>query len=67
MRCQVCDVVLTDFESTRKHAVTGEYLDTCNKCLDEIAVIPTIDREDLRDVVESELDLDVNRLESDCY
>ena len=36
MRCSVCDVELTDGEASRKHPETREYLDTCNKCLQEI-------------------------------
>lgn len=46
MRCTCCDKNLTDFESTRKSKVTGEYLDTCNKCLKGLGVA-TVDREDL--------------------
>ena len=65
MRCQICDKNLSDFESTRKHAITGQYLDTCNECLEAIEIIPTLDREDLRDVVSD--DIDITRLESDCY
>ena len=58
MRCVCCDKNLNDYESTRKHAFTGEYLDTCNGCLAEIndlVAIPTITREDLAncgDIVE---------------
>jgi hypothetical protein len=48
MRCVICDVLLSDFEATRKHADTGEYLDTCNKCL-SYTKIPTIDNYDLAD------------------
>jgi hypothetical protein len=33
MHCRSCDVLLTDAESTRKDAITGEYLDMCNGCL----------------------------------
>jgi len=36
MRCSVCDVELTDAEACRKHPETRKYLDTCNKCLQEI-------------------------------
>ena len=32
MRCRCCDKKLSDFEATRKHITTGEYLDMCNKC-----------------------------------
>ena len=37
--CISCDTVLSDFEATRKHAETNEYLDLCNKCLKEILAI----------------------------
>ena len=49
MRCIACNKNLSDFESTRKSAESGEYLDMCNDCFfyteDDIA---TIDRDDLR-------------------
>ena len=49
MRCVACNKNLSDFESTRKSAESGEYLDMCNDCFfyteDDIA---TIDRDDLR-------------------
>ena len=48
MRCQSCNRALDDFESTRKHAVTGEYIDLCNKCFPEVKYcIPVIERHDL--------------------
>ena len=37
MRCFCCDKRLSDYETTLKHAVTGEYLDTCMDCLSDIA------------------------------
>ena len=33
MRCKICDVILSDYEVTRKDPTTGEYLDTCGECL----------------------------------
>lgn len=33
MRCLCCNANLTDFESTRRNARTGEYLDMCIRCL----------------------------------
>lgn len=36
MRCRACDAVLTDYELTRKSAQTGEFLDLCNPCFQEI-------------------------------
>lgn len=46
MRCVCCNAPLNDFESTRKYAVTGDYLDTCNKCIRGLG-IETVDRDDL--------------------
>lgn len=46
MRCQCCSRNLNDFESTRKHADTGEYLDICNRCIKGLG-IKTSDRPDL--------------------
>lgn len=46
MRCQCCDRALNDYESTLKSAATGEYLDTCIKCLDGLD-IETVGRDDL--------------------
>lgn len=37
MRCTACNKKLSDYETTLKHAVAGEYLDTCLDCLSEIA------------------------------
>lgn len=36
MHCLSCDKLLSDWEATRKHQVTGEYLDLCNSCLKEV-------------------------------
>lgn len=33
MRCSCCDKLLTDFESSVKSVATGEYLDSCIKCI----------------------------------
>lgn len=46
MRCSCCDRALNDYESTLRSATTGEYLDTCMKCLGGLD-IETIGREDL--------------------
>jgi hypothetical protein len=46
MRCVVCNKNLSDWESTARHAITGEFLDTCRKCLKDIP-IPVRGREDL--------------------
>ena len=46
MRCQCCNRVLSDWEATLRQASTGEFLDTCNKCLKGLD-ISYIGREDL--------------------
>ncbi len=55
MRCCCCDKNLNDFESTRKHAETGEYLDICNKCI-AFTDIPTTTRSDLEPTEQIEMD-----------
>lgn len=48
MRCLSCNVILTEFESTRKSAVTEEYLDLCNDCYSTIRdQVKAIERFDL--------------------
>jgi hypothetical protein len=48
MRCVACDKNLNDFESTRKHGVTGEFIDLCNRCFRDVSSdIPVVTREDL--------------------
>ena len=55
MRCQCCDKNLNDFESTRKSASTGEYLDMCNKCYSSISDdLLSVERYDLYDGNEDE-------------
>ena len=61
MKCLCCDKTLNDFESTRRHATTNDFLDLCNKCHYSVsmsAVLPTIDRKDLINgsVIEEEVD-----------
>ena len=55
MRCIACDVELTDYEATRRYAVSKEFVDLCNNCfavsLHDVAVI---DREDLRTLADIE-------------
>ena len=35
-RCRSCDCILSDYEMTRKSAVTGEYYDLCGHCFSTI-------------------------------
>lgn len=49
MRCLACNVALSDFEATRKSAVSGSFLDLCNGCCSHTTEdIDTIDRIDLK-------------------
>jgi hypothetical protein len=48
MHCVNCDRLLSDFEATRKHAVTFKFLDLCKVCFEDVkTIIPTIDRKEL--------------------
>lgn len=48
MRCILCNVALSDYESTIKHAITGKFLDICQPCFMSMEVdIPVFDRKDL--------------------
>lgn len=40
MRCSCCNKNLSDYESTLRHPVTNEFLDTCNKCLVDTGIKP---------------------------
>jgi NAD-dependent SIR2 family protein deacetylase len=60
MRCIACDKNLSDFESTRKHHESGEYIDMCNKCYSTIQqdVTDVDERHDLRHVDDDNYDYD---------
>lgn len=47
MRCDCCNTVLTDMEACITHGVTGEYLNTCKKCLKGLG-IPYKEKQELR-------------------
>jgi hypothetical protein len=38
VRCYACNRGLSDYESTLRSATTGEYLDTCLKCLKDLDI-----------------------------
>ena len=70
MRCSCCNKRLSDYETTLKHGVTGEYLDTCLYCLSDIAhdvPMPVKARKDLipdmdiHDDVDELTDVEYNR------
>ena len=72
MRCQCCNKNLNDYESTRKHALTGAYLDLCNACFAEVSTmadVPVTTREDLANCgdIEEVLDMGYDVVYNDLY
>ena len=50
MRCACCDCLLSDFEATRRHALTKDFVDLCGECIASIrqdTEFDTLDRPDL--------------------
>lgn len=37
-RCDCCQKILSGFEMTIKHSITGEYLNTCQDCLEGLDI-----------------------------
>lgn len=64
MRCAACNRLLTDYEATRRHAVTNEFLDLCQQCfvaVTDVTPLHVRDRKDLlveEDVTQELLDID---------
>ena len=59
MHCSTCNRLLTDYESTRKNAVTGKYFDLCKVCFEDIKpFVKVIDRKDV--ITEADLDEDLD-------
>jgi hypothetical protein len=57
MHCRCCDRLLSEFEATRKNAITMDYIDLCKFCFEDVkGLFPVIERKDL--VTESDLDLE---------
>lgn len=55
MRCIACNVELTDYEATRRYAVSGEFVDLCNRCLSvSLDDGDVVDRADLRTLADIE-------------
>lgn len=55
MRCYCCNKALSDYESTRRSANTGGFLDMCNKCYGSVSDdILALERTDLRHEDEDE-------------
>jgi hypothetical protein len=70
-----CNKLLTDFEATRRNAITKDFVDLCKVCFEDVkGLFPVIERKDLitesdldingdDDVVESDMKLDTRDLE----
>lgn len=60
MRCKACDKALTEFESTRKSASTGEFVDLCNECFkyikDDVITTENPSLESIQDLMDLTLD-----------
>ena len=47
--------MLTDYESTRKNAITRDYIDLCRVCFEDVkGLFPVLERKDL--ITEADLD-----------
>lgn len=42
MRCYCCNANLSDYEAVLKHPETGEFLDICQVCLEDIPIDPVV-------------------------
>ena len=62
MHCIACDKTLNDYEATRRHALTNQFLDLCNRCMKDMPNIPTKDRPDL--VKEADFDDDLDNIDT---
>ena len=57
MHCVACNKLLTDFEATRRNAITKDFVDLGKVCFEDVkGLFPVIERKDL--VTQSDLDLD---------
>jgi len=65
MHCVNCDRLLSDFEATRKHAITFQFLDLCKVCFEDVkTIIPTIDNRSLMTEQDFDTDDDEDNLDS---
>ena len=64
MRCSCCNRALNDYESTLRSVQTGDFLDTCMNCLQDLD-IDTVGREDLNWFEEAEDDDSVTEEEDE--
>lgn len=63
MHCRACDKLLTEYQATLKNAVTGQYMDLCKVCLEDLKpFVKLIDRKDL--ITEADLDDEVDDMDT---
>lgn len=67
MRCKSCDVLLTDFEATRKSGETKDYIELCNHCCEASGDFFTFDRRDLMHSSDEKNDLEFDQLDEHDY
>lgn len=68
MRCLACNRALNDYESTRKSAATGEYLDLCNGCFHNVEQdINAVTRPDLLDEESFDDEVELDDLQGDLF
>lgn len=60
MRCDCCDRRLTDYESSLKSVATGEYMNTCMRCLKGLQIEVTGNLE-----LKHKTEPDIEELEND--
>jgi hypothetical protein len=66
MHCVACDRLLSEFEATRKNAITGNYIDLCRACFEGVkGLFPVLERKDLLTQSDLDLDGDEDSVESD--
>ena len=60
MKCLSCDVILNDYESTKKYASTGDYIDLFGACFasSDVPLLDTLDRPDLSSFIMDEVEED---------
>ncbi len=63
MHCVACNKLLTDFEATRRNAITKDFVDLCKVCFEDVkGLFPVLERKDL--LTQSDLDLDGDDVDS---
>jgi hypothetical protein len=60
-----CNKLLTDFEATRRNAITKDFVDLCKVCFEDVkGLFPVLERKDL--LTQSDLDLEGDEDSVEC-